>query len=233
MGCAYGSQCDSAFCSGGSQQCGTCASVAKTGERCDNAIECDVGLYCHPTTGRCESVASIVHGAEGAKCDPGSSPLLGCEGDLFCSGGGGAGLCTKLVAEGSPCTGLGGVRCVPGMVCARTADGGSGGICQSLTSCGGTPCDAMSYCNHQTDPGKCVPRATEGKACSMSGDTGTILCVPGTECTPLGSGSATNGVCLKPGSARMIACADAQQVCPYPLKCVNGMCGPLDPTSCK
>jgi hypothetical protein len=233
MGCAYGSQCASAVCEGGSQQCAKCAEIVKTGSPCGTGNgECEIGAFCHPTTNRCESIASIVHGAEGATCNHTASPVQGCAGDLVCrsaSGGvGGAGTCAKLLVEGSPCTGLGGFPCAPGLVCARGGDGG--GICQSLTSCGATTCDAMSYCNHQTDPGTCAPRATEGKACSITNDKGQIPCVPGTLCAAFASGGQT-GVCFAEGTARTVICS-ATQPCPYPMQCVGGHCAPLDPASC-
>jgi hypothetical protein len=178
----------------------------------------------------CEAVSSIVKGIEGAKCDHNASPVLGCAGNLVCWSGqaiGSTGTCTRLVAEGQPCTGLGGLPCAAGSVCVRNATGG--GTCSPLASCGTTTCDANSYCNYSLTPPACAPRAAESKTCNLSGDTGQIPCVEGTMCSPSASGG-SRGFCLTPGRARKVACTTSCSL--YPLQCVNGFCAALDPASC-
>ncbi len=228
-GCAYGSQCLSTYCQGGSQQCGTCGDIGQLGKSCPTA-DCEPGAFCNPATKLCESVSTIAHGAEGAQCNQNTSPILGCAGDLVCAiaQGSTTGICTALPAEGKACTGLGGVACASELVCVRNADGS--GTCRSLAACGVTACDASSYCNYSLTPPSCAPRATEGKPCVLSGDTGQVPCIDGTTCTPLAAGG-MQGACIKPGNARTVVCTDST-TCPFPLRCVGGHCGPLDPTSC-
>jgi len=229
MGCAYGSQCASTSCEGGSQQCGKCSALAQIGDSC-GAAQCAPGAFCHPITMKCESLASIVHGAEGAKCNDQASPVLGCAFDLICMAAPGAteATCQHFISEGQPCPGLGALPCATGHVCVRNAQTG-GGNCLSIASCSTTPCDANSYCQYNTTQIACAPRATEGQTCMMTNDTGVIPCVSGTTCTPTSGGPL--GVCLKTGSARSLGCSEAG-TCPYPLQCLGGRCGPLDPTTC-
>jgi len=232
MACAYGSQCASTYCVGGSQQCSKCSDIAKVGESCGSGnTECATGSFCNARGSmKCESLTSIVHGAEGAACNENASPVLGCAEDLLCiASSNTASSCKRRVAEGSACLGLGNVPCVLGSVCVRDPVTG-GGFCRSLAACGTTPCDASSFCNYSLTPIACVPRATEGKTCSISNDTGVLPCVAGTVCTPITSGG-SQGACLKPGSARAVTCSPTM-ACPYPLQCVNGKCGLLDPNTC-
>ena len=179
---------------------------------------------------KCESLASIVHGAEGAACNENASPVLGCAGDLLCiASSNTASTCKRRVAEGSACTGLGGVPCVLGSVCVRDP-ATSGGFCRSIAACGATPCDASSYCNYSMTPPACVPRATEGKTCSITNDTGSS---PAWR-APLAPPSVAEG---REGLSQAGQCARGNvladtMTCPYPLQCQNGKCGPLDPATC-
>jgi len=231
MACAFGSQCASTYCVGGSQSCAKCSDIAKVGESCGGgATECATGSFCNRSTMKCESMASIVHGTEGAACNENASPVLDCDGDLLCMGTGNTpSTCVQRVSENSACTGLGGVPCVLGSVCVRDP-ATNGGVCRSIASCGATPCDASSYCNYSMTPPACVSRATEGKTCSITYDTGIVPCITGTTCTPIGGG-AGRGVCLKPGNALAVTCSDTT-TCPYPLQCQNGKCAGLDPATC-
>jgi hypothetical protein len=204
------------------------------GATCDpiNGASCEVGTFCNHGTLKCDSISNIVHGADGAMCNLQANPPLGCAGDLVCWSGqqtGMTGTCTKLIAEGKTCTGLGGVPCVPGSVCVRNPD--NSGTCHSLSSCGAATCNSDSYCNFSATPPACTPRPTEGKVCNVNADTGAMPCAAGFTCSPLTATATANGVCMKEGTARSVTCTDTQ-MCPYLLKCVNGHCAPLDPASC-
>ena len=82
-GCAYSSQCQSGQC-GRTGHCSTCLAQPGVGSKCPDTGVCRAGSYCNKATGLCADVLTVLHAAEGEPCNLSASPVVGCQGDLYC-----------------------------------------------------------------------------------------------------------------------------------------------------
>lgn len=240
--CAFGSQCASGTCSGGTSSCGSCAVALEVGQACGGGQGvCRAGSFCHRTMKVCMAVSAIVHAPEGSPCDLAANPVVSCEGDLICNTGPSSashvGTCTRPPGDGQPCANVGDNRqlCTAGLTCGIVTTSGNRVLTCGQAPCGSRQCPSGSYCYEDPNtPLNCRPYLAEGQACSAG--TQSAPCDPTTSCD-LGRDGGTDGgaegVCTKspPVLKRGDPCT-ARDRCPFPLGCMNGVCAGVDPTSC-
>ena len=223
-GCAYPSQCQSGVC-GSSMTCGTCGTGGNPiGAACGLGNGCQSGTFCH--AGICTDASTIKYASEGQSCDLGSTPVIGCVGNLICqptSGSSSAGTCVAAPGAGHACATVGPSAnvCASGTVCSDI----TGGTCQVQGACGpGAPCDSASYCKAVDGGVACVAKATVGQPCGDPKTTSLPPCLSPATCL------AATGTCVLPGAGG--ATCNVTRPCAEPLVCVAGTCQPLGATSC-
>lgn len=225
-GCSFNSQCQSGMCSTYSDKCLTCGTAPVAGSECPATGLCQLGTYCSPRTNLCTDVNTVVHAAEGQPCDLGASPMVACQGDLFCerpaNSASSAGTCTRGLVAGQACKTASGqyLACGPGTECTDS----TGGTCELPGTCGaGVRCDDQSYCR-SAGGFSCAPRAAVGEACSMSSGDGLPSCRYPQHC--MGS----PGRCVAPPALGQ-SC-DPDNRCVPPLFCISGTCQKLTAETC-
>lgn len=243
--CAFGSQCASGSCSGGTSSCGSCAVALETGQACGGGQGfCRAGSFCHRTMKVCMPVSAIVHAPEGSPCDLAANPMVSCEGDLICNTGPSsssyAGTCMRPPGDGQPCANVGDTRqmCTAGLTCGIVTTSGNRVLTCGQAPCGSRQCPSGSYCYEDPNtPLNCRPYLTEGQTCVPG--TLSTLCAPTTSCDPRGDGGTdggtdggAEGLCTKYTVLKRGDPCSARDLCPFPLGCVNGVCAGVDPTSC-
>lgn len=175
--CATAAECKSTNCQADAEgSCGKCAPLLAEGDSCAaEGAACALGLYCNPTTTKCDLPAETGEACSAEKF---------CAAGLSCN----AGKCGATLGEGADCS--------SGEVCSF----GEGLLCLALTGtctkvqvakvgedCGYdmatgavSTCAADARCDDVTD--KCVARPKGGEACTVDADTGNGDCATGWDC---------------------------------------------------
>lgn len=176
-GCSFSSQCQSDFCAGGDNGCGTCRDGNfAPGATCER-FECRPGDTCDETANKCISRSTFVYAAEGEHCRNSKTSMVLCQGDLQCNNLNGMmeTTCQKLVV---PSCGDG--RCDTGWYC---RDKNCAPAAKLGEACGEPYYSDLPPClaNLRCWKGKCVQRRASGESCDDAQPCSEFLdCVKGT-----------------------------------------------------
>ncbi len=190
--CGSNGQCSSGHCRKPTKgaNCGACGKVAATNELCAEDADCTTGLVCNSDR-KCAARAK-----DGEVCG-----VNDCAYGLKCF----SGKCTKVLAEGAPCT--------------RAADQSDAcDLVGKLDYCGfgaGATCEPLTLAT------------TKGAACGIVGGK-FVLCAFEAKCT----GGVIPGVCEAPREEGA-ACNDTDAKCREPYTCDQNKCILPDPAKCK